>query len=68
MLGRLFEEQPDVRRLKSEQAAIKWGIACGELLRSFGNCPVIKAAGLFWASPELFVFETTEERVQGGVG
>lgn len=38
------------------------------LLHSFGNCSVIKAAGLFWASIELHVFGTTEQSVRESEG
>lgn len=38
------------------------------LLHSFGNCSVIKAAGLFWASAELCVFATTEQSVRESEG
>lgn len=66
MLGRLSEEHPDVRRLMSEQPPSTVGIEL--LLHSIGNCSVIKAAGLFWASAELHVFATTEQSVHESRG
>lgn len=66
MLGRLSEEHPDVRRLELKEPPSTVGIEL--LLRSFGNCSVIKAAGLFWASTELRVFATTERSVRESEG
>ena len=66
MFGRLSEEHPDVRRLKLKQPPSTVGIEL--LLHSFGNCSVIKAADLFWASEELNVFATTEQSVRESEG
>lgn len=66
MSGSLTEEHPDVRRLKSEKPPSTVGIEL--LLHSSGNCSVIKAAGLFWASAERHIFATTEQSVRESEG
>lgn len=66
MLGRLSQEHPDVRRLKSEQPPSTVGNEL--LLHSFENRSVIKAAGLFWALAEICVFATTELSVRESEG
>lgn len=66
MLERIREEHPDVRRIKSEKPPSTVGIEL--LLHSFGNCSVIKAAGLFGASTELHVSATTEQSVRESDG
>lgn len=58
ILGRLSEEYPDVRRLKSGQPTIDCGH--GIIITQLWNCSIIKAAGLLWSSAELRVLATTE--------
>ncbi len=66
MLESLFEEHPDVRRLGSGKPPSTLGIEL--LLHGFGNCSIIKVAGLFWISAELHVFATIEQSVRESEG